>query len=206
MTEPTVPGQPHTTDDQTTDTVVGVSFDDPFRAQEFLTAVRRLAAYKRLVLKDAVLISAQADGRTAVHETRDPQPARTALSGAIWSSLIGLLVAGPVGWITGAAVGAGIGAAAAKVIDLGLPDEWIDWFRDATDPHKTTVALLVDDLDNTALVDEVKRFTGARLVYANLDDETLARIYESLGQIPGTAATARPAAAGDPEPPVATAG
>jgi hypothetical protein len=43
------------------------------------------------------------------------------------------------------------------------------------------VALLVTDLDRNALVEEASRFTGARLVYANLDDATIGRIAEALG-------------------------
>lgn len=162
------------------ETIVGVSFDDPFRAREFLTAVTRLAANRRLQLKDAVIITGRPDGRTAVHETVDPQPARTALSGALWSSLLGLVVAGPIGWLAGAALGAGAGAVTAKAIDLGLPDEWVDWFRTATNPDTTTVALLTADLDTHSLVTEAHRFTGARLVYANLDDATLQRINHAL--------------------------
>jgi uncharacterized membrane protein len=166
--------------DRSSETIVGVSFDDHFRAQEFLSATSRLASMKKLVLKDAVVIQGRPDGRTAVHETVDPQPARTALSGALWSGLIGLLVAGPIGWIAGAAVGAGAGAATAKAVDLGLPDEWVEWFRLATHPETTTVALLVSDLHVEALIEETRRFAGARLVYANLDDATLQRIHASL--------------------------
>lgn len=162
------------------ETVVGVSFDDPYRAQEFATAMRRLAAKEQLVLKDTVVIQGRADGRTVTHESIDPRPARTALSGALWSSLIGLLVAGPVGWAAGAAIGAGAGVVTAKVIDLGLPDEWVEWFRHTTEPNTTTAAFLVSHLRIEALIDEAQRFPGARLVYANLDDATLQRIHDAL--------------------------
>lgn len=182
------------------ETIVGVSFDDTFRAQEFLTAASRLAAHHSLVLKDAVIIHGRPDGRTAVHETMDPQPARTALSGALWSGLIGMLVAGPIGWLAGAAVGAGAGAVTARAVDLGLPDEWVDWFRQATQPDTTTVVLLVGQLDTEALIQEVARFAGARLVYANLDDTTLGRIHASLGdRTATTTADHQPSAEEDAE-------
>src|SRR5690242_6737555 len=91
-------------------TLVGISFDDVFRAQEFLTAVLGLAAKKRLVLEDAVMVIKDADGHTVVHETHDLQPGRRALSGAVWAGLFGLFLGGPVGWLAGAAIGAGAGA------------------------------------------------------------------------------------------------
>ena len=100
----------------------------------------------------------------------------------MWTSLIGLLLAGPVGWVAGAAVGAGTGAVTAKVVDLGIPDEWVAWFREAAQPGSTILALLVSDLNREALLEELKRFEGAHLVYANLDEATLERIRTALGE------------------------
>ena len=173
-----------TKDDDGPETLVGISFDDAFRAQEFLTAATRMASQGHLILKDAVVVTKSLDGQTTVRETIDPQPKRSALSGAMWTGLIGLLVGGPAGWLAGAAVGAGAGAVAAKVVDLGIPDEWVAWFRQAGEPGRSTVALLVANLDHNALVTETSRFTGAQLVYANLDDLTIDRIREALGQLP----------------------
>jgi uncharacterized membrane protein len=174
----------HHKEDDGPETLVGISFDDNFRAQEFLTAATRLASQGHLILKDAVTVNKSLEGHITVHETIDPQPKRSALSGALWTGLIGLLVAGPAGWLAGAAVGAGAGAVAAKVVDLGIPDEWVTWFRQAVEPGRTTVALLVANLDHNALVTEAARFSGAQLVYANLDDLTIDRIRAALGQLP----------------------
>jgi uncharacterized membrane protein len=55
-------------------TLVGISFPDVFRAQEFLTAVTRLKANGSLVLEDAVVVVKDDDGKTVVRETIDPQP------------------------------------------------------------------------------------------------------------------------------------
>jgi uncharacterized membrane protein len=161
-------------------TLVGISFGDAFRAQEFLSATARLASNDRLKLRDAVFITKNAEGQTHVRETTDPGPGRSALSGAMWAGLFGLLLGGPVGWLAGAAVGAGTGAVAAKVIDHGVPDEWVAWFRDAVQPNTTTLVLLVADLQRDALVEELERFSGASLVYANLDPGTLDRIRTAL--------------------------
>lgn len=165
----------------TPDTLVGISFDDPYRAREFLSAVTRLASRKELVLQDAVLVQKRPDGRTVVEETTDPQPLPSAFSGAMWAGLFGLLLGGPVGWLAGSVVGAGVGVAAAKVIDHGIPDEWVDWFRQSVEQDTTTVAILLRDTYLEALVEEAKRFAGARLVYANLDPGTLDRLSQALG-------------------------
>src|SRR3954453_18182582 len=97
-------------------TLVGISFDDVFRAQEFLTAAAGLAAHQRLVLEDAVIVVKDGEGHAVVHETKDLQPGRTAFSGAMWAGLFGLILGGPVGLVAGAVVGAGAGAVTAKVV------------------------------------------------------------------------------------------
>ena len=162
-------------------TLVGISFNDAFRAEEFLTAARGLAARGRLALVDAVVVRKDENGRTMVHETTDLEPRRAAWSGAIWAGLFGLILGGPVGWVAGAAVGAGGGALAAKIVDHGISDEWVGWFREAVEPGAVIVALLVESLDQDALVAEAERFTGAELVYANLDSATIDRITSALG-------------------------
>lgn len=162
------------------ETLIGVSFDDSFRASEFLTAVTRLHSRQELHLKDAVVVTKNANGDTNVKETVDPGPGSSALSGAVWAGLFGLLLGGPVGWIVGGAVGAGVGAATAKIVDIGIPDEWVKWFREAVRPGTTTIVVLVTKLQPGPLVTEAERFAGAQLVYANLDPGRIERIKDAL--------------------------
>jgi uncharacterized membrane protein len=181
-------GMSETSQDATTgapdeqQTLVGISFSDAFRAQEFLTAATRLASNDRLKLRDAVIVSKDGSGKTMVRETTDLEPGRSALSGALWAGLFGLLLGGPVGWAVGAGVGAGTGAVAAKVIDHGVSDEWVTWFRETVDADTTTLVLLVEKLDRAALVGELERFAGAHLVYANLDPFWVGRMRTALGE------------------------
>lgn len=191
--------QPSSKIDDKPQTLVGVSFTDAFRAQEFMTAASRLAANHKLQVHDAVVVAKTDDGHTRVVETIDPQPGRSALSGAMWTGLLGLLLAGPVGWIAGGVIGAGAGAVAAKVVDLGVPDEWVDWFREAVQPGTTTVVLLLTDVNVDALVNEAKRFTGAELIYANLDAASFDRVVVAFGGTPGTH-TASTGGPSDPTP------
>lgn len=172
-------------DDGKQQILVGIAFGDVFRAQEFMTAALGMAARGQLVLEDRVLILKDESGSTKVVETTDPQPGRSAFSGAMWAGLVGLLVGGPVGWAAGLAAGAGAGAIAAKVIDLGISDAWVEWFRETVEPGSAIVALLVTDLYEQALVDEAERFAGSELVYANLAEDTIDRLAEALGDADG---------------------
>jgi len=150
------------------DTLFGLSFESVSRAQQFMLAIDELARHHRLRLVDAVMVVKDEDDRVRVRETIDPQPGRSALSGAVWTGLLGLIVGGPVGWIAGIGVGAGLGAITATVVDLGVPDEWVDWFKDAVSPDTATVVVLASDIDQRALRSEIDRFPGARLVHTTI--------------------------------------
>lgn len=160
--------------------LIGISFRDQFRAQEFLTAMGGLASRGSLKLVDAVVLRKDEHGEVKVRETIDPQPGRAALSGAVWTGLLGLLLGGPVGWLAGLGIGAGTGAIAAKVVDLGVPDEWVDWFRLAVGDGTTTVVILAEQLDLNALNHEASRFAGAKLVHATLPADAVARLQAAL--------------------------
>lgn len=175
-------------------TLVGISFPDAFRAQEFLSAATRLASQGRVKLRDAVFVAKDDTGKTQVRETVDLQPGRSALSGALWTGLFGLILGGPVGWVVGAGIGAGTGVVAAKIVDHGVTDEWVAWFREAVEAGTTTLVLLTEELDRAALVTELERFQGARLVYANVDPMWLDRMHTALGDRPvGTTSAPTPA-------------
>jgi uncharacterized membrane protein len=163
------------------DTILGISFADVFRAEEFSTATLRLVSQGKIELRDSVRIVKLADGKTHVRESIDPQPATSALSGGMWAGLFGLLLGGPVGWIAGTAIGAGAGAVRAKVVDLGIPDEWVAWFREAVQPGTSTVVLLVGTYDRAAVTAELGRFAGGHLVYANLPPDGINGIRTALG-------------------------
>jgi uncharacterized membrane protein len=90
------------------------------------------------------------------------------VKGALWAGLLGLFVAGPVGWLAGLGIGAGAGAITAKVVDIGIPDEWVDWFKNAVHPHTSTVVALATEVNLTALYREAQRFAGAELVHTTL--------------------------------------
>ena len=165
--------------------LVGISFDDVFRAREFMMAAQRLAANKKLVLEDTVLIVKDEKGHVTVTETIDPQTGRSAISGAMWAGLFGLVLGGPVGWVAGVAAGGAAGAVAAKAIDLGISDEWVAWFREAIEADSATVALLVSEVQEEALLAEARRFTGSRLIYTNLGENMIDRLSQALGDHDG---------------------
>jgi uncharacterized membrane protein len=177
---PEVPSEPPGHDPEA-EQLVGVSLRDQYRAVEFLSAMRRLNSLGKLELRDAVTVIKDEHDNIRVIETMDPQPGRAALSGAVWTGLLGLIVGGPVGWLAGLGLGAGAGAITAKVVDLGIPDEWVEWFKAAVRPGTYTVVVLARGIDVGALVNEASRFAGASLVHTTLSPDAIARLTEAFG-------------------------
>jgi uncharacterized membrane protein len=160
--------------------IIGVSFDRPVLAQQYLLAMGGLKEVGALDLKDAVLVTKDADGGVKVVETIDPTPGRAALNGAMWTSLLGLVLGGPVGWIAGLGIGAASGAVTAKIVDLGIPDEWVAWFREAVEPGTSTVVILAEHVHVPALAAEARRFVGAELLYTSMPDYAYEQLRDAL--------------------------
>jgi len=161
--------------------IIGVSFSRHVVAQQYLLAMGGLKESGDLDLQDAVVVTKNADGTVKVVETIDPTPGRAALSGAMWTSLLGLVIGGPVGWIAGLGIGAASGAVTAKIVDLGIPDEWVAWFRDAVEPGTSTVVILADHVHVSALAAEARRFAGAELLYTSMSDHAYQQLRDAFG-------------------------
>jgi uncharacterized membrane protein len=161
--------------------LAAISFSDELRAVEFMTAMTRLARDGRLKLRDAVFVVKDGNGKTHIKETRDLQPGQTALGAGLWAGLFGLLLGGPVGMLVAGGIGAGAGAVTAKVVDVGVTDEFVDQLREMVQPGTTTVALLGDEIDTDAVLAELERFQGARYVAGNLPMAGITRVREALG-------------------------
>ena len=160
--------------------IIGVSFDRHVLAQQYLLAMGGLKETGALELQDAVVVTKTEDGSVKVVETIDPTPGRAALNGAMWTSLLGLVLGGPVGWIAGLGIGAASGVVTAKIVDLGIPDEWVAWFRDAVEPGTSTVVILAEHVHVPALAAEARRFAGAELLYTSMPDHAYVQLRQAL--------------------------
>jgi uncharacterized membrane protein len=174
----TVPPVPPATSriDPDAPVLVGVAFEQRLMAQEYLMAMSRLRSDGSLRLKDAVIVEKRENGDVKVTETIDPTPGRSAVNGAMWTGLLGLIVGGPVGWLAGIGIGASAGAVTAKIVDLGIPDDWVDWFKQAVQPGTSAVIILAEQVDVTALQREARRFPGAELIESTLPDAAITEL------------------------------
>lgn len=164
--------------------LVVVGFDDAMQAQEFLLVAMRLVKAGELALHDAVFISRDRDGRSAVRETTDITPGRGALGGAMWGVLLGTLLGGPIGALVGGAASAGGGALLAKLIDTGIKDEQVKELRETVRPGTTALALLVSHVSLGQLQTELDRFAGATVVQSDLPEGALHAVRNAIDDVP----------------------
>jgi len=148
-----------------------VTFDDQFRAQEFLLASNRLAAEDTITLHDAVFVTKEPEGKVHVFETTDITPVRGAASSGFWGLLFGTLLLGPVGGLAAGAITAGGGALLGKLVDYGVKDEFIADVKDQIEPGRTALVLLTNEDDPPHLQTELERFPGARMTTTAFSDE-----------------------------------
>lgn len=158
--------------------MVVLGFDTRVAAQEALTAMARLQQEGKLLVRDAVFVTKDDKGRAHVEETTDPSPGRAALGGAFWGLLFGAILLVP---IAGLAVGAGVSALSAKLIDTGLSDKFVKQLRESIQPGKTYLAVLVSHGNREAVLAELRRFAGiAELVDSSLPEEAVVQVKEAL--------------------------
>lgn len=110
-------------------------FDDPNEANEGLKKVKELQKEKKDLFKIryAAILVKDEDGQTVIKETADVGTKQGRIFGAVAGGLVGL-VGGPVGVIVGALAGAGTGAFAAKHIDMGFSNEFLENFQESLQP------------------------------------------------------------------------
>lgn len=141
------------------DHIVGISFAKANRADEALLAVVHLQQEGAVALTDAVVAIKDDAGKVHIRQTADPTPGRAAMGSALWGALLGALIPPPLGLALGAGV---IGGAAltAKLVDLGLDDDWVKEVATWLDPGTSALLLLVAEGSTPALVRELERYEG----------------------------------------------
>lgn len=160
--------------------LVVLSFASALKAQEALLAMTRLQAEGVVLLHDAVFIHKDEDGSVRVVETVDVTPGDAAIQSSLWGALLGTLVIPGIGTLVGGAVSAGLGALAAKLTDIGIPDGTVKSLEDQATPGSTLLALLVSHVNEQAFLAELHRFAGAGLVQSSLSPETVALLRAAL--------------------------
>jgi len=133
------------------------TFDHPDQAKQLFEVLKASEKSNKFKLIDAAILIKDRNGKTRILETRDVDSKHGALFGASVGALIGL-IAGPAGLVLGAVAGAATGGVAAKKVDMGFSNEFLEQIRKCLHPDNSAILLIVED-----------KFAG--LVVNNLDSK-----------------------------------
>jgi uncharacterized membrane protein len=162
--------------------LVVVVFDKPEGAQEARDLLKQLERSKNLAaLRNVAVLVKDEKGQTSVKESEDVDPKHGAIFGAITGGLVGLL-AGPVGAIVGAAAGAATGRAAAKRIDMGFSNKYLQEIQDKLQPGTSALVALLEHEGAKNLAEDLSSFVGGQLYRQALPDEVVAEMIAKAGE------------------------
>jgi uncharacterized membrane protein len=154
-------------------------FDDPGQASEALEFVEDLQRRRVIKILNAAILVRDADGNATLKDTRDIDPKKGRVMGAITGGLIGL-VGGPVGVVVGALAGAGAGGLAGKWIDFGFSDKFLSKAQEYLQPGSSALILLVEDEWVRSVSDSLGDLGGVVLQQA-LTDKMVEEILKESG-------------------------
>jgi uncharacterized membrane protein len=123
--------------------VIASVYDKPDGAEDTLTFLNKLCKSGVLDIKHAAVMVKDRDGNIKVEERGDIGSKQGAIFGAISGGLIGLL-GGPIGVIVGAAAGAATGGVAARKIDMGFSNDFLDKVQEELQPGKSALIVVVE--------------------------------------------------------------
>lgn len=170
--------------------LIVVMYDSELKADQ--VRVQFLAMQKEYLvnLEDAVVVTRKQDGKVKLHQMYN-LTAGGAVSGGFWGTLIGLIFLNP---LLGLVAGAGAGAVAGALSDVGINDKFMKEIAAKLQPGSSALFLLVDSSLTDKVLDELQG-TGGTIIKSSLSYEDEARLQAVLNK----AKAADPTSASSPE-------
>ena len=163
--------------------LVAVSYPDLYRAGEVCAALQRLQKEFLIDMEDAAYITREKDGKIKLHQTQPLVGMATGLGasrGTIWGGLIGLLFMQPLlGMAAGAVLGAAGGAMTGKMVDYGIPDQFMKDLAGKLQPGTSMLFVLFRKVTWEKVLPHVSQY-GGTVMHSSLTPEAEARLQTAL--------------------------
>jgi len=156
-------------------TLVVVSYDQEFQAEEVRLKLRKLQKDYLIDLEDAVVATKDAKGKVKLHQALNLTGAG-ALSGGFWGALIGLIFMMP---LLGAAVGASAGAISGALTDVGIDDAFMKNLASQMQPGGSVLFVLAHGATPDKVLEELQG-TGGKILKTSLTHEDEAKLQAAL--------------------------
>jgi uncharacterized membrane protein len=155
--------------------LVVLGLESPAKAEEVFDLAGDLAKQELLQLQDAAYAYRDDKGKVRIQQAVSLTGAGAA-SGALWGTLIGMLFLMPV---AGLAIGAGTGALAGKLADVGINDDTIKQIGGQLEQGRAAVFLLARSATVDKVIDAIKPFNPT-VIQTNLTKDREEELVKAL--------------------------
>jgi len=148
-------------------TLVAIAYPDKDRALEVRGVLGRLQKQYLVDLVDAVVVTRDDKGKVHLNQSV-PLTGISAVNGALWGMLIGLLFFSP---LVGAAIGAASGAIAGRLSDYGIDDNFMRTLAEKFQPNSSALFVLARGGVPDRVLPEIAKY-GGTVIQTSLPQET----------------------------------
>ncbi|MCB1969111.1 MAG: DUF1269 domain-containing protein [Geminicoccaceae bacterium] len=141
--------------------LIAITFEDQAYAFELRADLIRMQKEYLIEMDDAVVVTRDQDGKVKLHQAVN-LTAMGAVGGSWWGLLVGLLFLNP---IAGVAVGAGAGALAGALSDVGIDDDFMKKVGESLNPGGGAVFVLVRKVTGDKVLAGLERYRSLGKVY-----------------------------------------
>ena len=155
-----------------------LKFDDPYGADLVLMALEGLQEQGTIELEDAAVVSWPLGNKKPKTRQLHSMAGVGAVGGAFFGFLLGLIFFVP---LLGTAIGAGMGALAGPLGDIGIDDDFIERVRGEVTEGTSALFTLTSEAKLEEVVDELKAY-DFEIVSTNLSAEQERQLREAFAQ------------------------
>ncbi len=155
--------------------LIAVMYNSEFKATEVRLSFMKMQKEYLVDLEDAVIATRKENGKIKLHQMHS-LTASGALGGGFWGTLVGLIFLNP---LLGLVVGAGTGAVAGALADVGINDNFMKTLSEKLTPGSSALFVLVHSELTDKVLDELEG-TGGIIMQSSLSHEDEARLQNAL--------------------------
>lgn len=148
--------------------LIVIGFDDQKTAFDLRTKLVELQKEYLIDMEDAVVVTREAGNKVKLHQALNLTAAGAA-SGSFWGLLIGFLFLNP---LLGVAVGAGSGALAGAMSDIGVNDKFMKELGETLPEGGAAVFILTRKVTGDKVLENLQEFRGkGRVLQTSLNKD-----------------------------------